>query len=230
MVDAAREGSIITRVYINSVRNLYEHSMRQSDKALSYLFQMIPFIHYKYHMLCFNPLEKQRDDVIWMTVEDFADAIGFDRNHIKRLYTTLFKPDFLLNGVVCKAVAGIDTGEHTFNRVSYHCQSTPVQCRAAFDKSRGGDFIRENAEQHDLPDLAQQRKDFLDEIKGHPANFKQVSTQKINSLLKNYNDEFTRNNVEDYIICVSPFDVDVLQGISPRDIATLYNLASFSTA
>lgn len=116
MVDAAREGSIITRVYINSVRNLYEHSMRQSDKALSYLFQMIPFIHYKYHMLCFNPLEKQRDDVIWMTVEDFADAIGFDQKNIKRLYTTLFKPDFLLNGVVCKAVAGIDTGEHTFNR------------------------------------------------------------------------------------------------------------------
>lgn len=54
-----------------------------------------------------------------------------------------------------------------------------------------------------------------------------MSTQKINSLLKNYNDEFTRNNVEDYILCVSPFDVDVLQGVSPRDIATLYNLASF---
>lgn len=116
LTTVAREGSIITRVYINSVRNLYEHSRRQSDKALSYLFQMIPFIHYKYHMLCFNPLEKQRDDVIWMTVEDFADAIGFDRKNIKRLYTTLFKPDFLLNGMVCKAVAGIDTGEHTFNR------------------------------------------------------------------------------------------------------------------
>ena len=46
-------------------------------------------------------------------------------------------------------------------------------------------------------------------------------------MLKSYNDEFIQENHADYISCVSPFDIGILQGVSPRDIATLYNLASF---
>lgn len=54
-----------------------------------------------------------------------------------------------------------------------------------------------------------------------------MSEVQIKRLLSSYNVEALQEIHADYILCFSPFDIDVLQGVSPQDIATLYNLASF---
>lgn len=124
----SKNGDCITKLYVRSIRFLYEHSSRTSDKTLSYLFQMTPFIHYKSNILCWNPFENDPKLIRYMTIEEFAEQIGFDKHNIKNLYCSLFKPRFELNGVMYKAVVGVDVGDHIFRK--FTVMMNPRLCSA----------------------------------------------------------------------------------------------------
>lgn len=109
-------GNHVTRMYVDTVRYLYEHAPPQSHKKLGYVFQLIPFINYKYNVLCYNPYETNQKMIQHMTVEDFANQIGFDIHNVNNLYRSLFEPRFVIDGDEYKAVIGIDCGEHMFGK------------------------------------------------------------------------------------------------------------------
>lgn len=88
----------ITRIYINAVRSLYNMATPRSHKTLSYIFQVMPFVNRQYNVVCFNPLEEDMDKVNAMNFGEFCDAIGYDKQHAKRLHDVMFKPKFLVKG------------------------------------------------------------------------------------------------------------------------------------
>lgn len=91
----AKSDYYITRLYRNAIRELYNKSTVKAHKTLSYIFKMIPFVNRKYNVLCFNPLEENFDKIQYMTVGDFCEQVGYDRDHATRLFHELYKPTFM---------------------------------------------------------------------------------------------------------------------------------------
>ncbi|CAB1251992.1 protein of unknown function [Ruminococcaceae bacterium BL-6] len=87
---------VITRIYINAVRKLYNRATPCSHKTLSYIFQVMPFVNRQYNIVCFNPLEENPDKIRAMSFGEFCDAIGYNRDHSRRLYNVMFKPKFMV--------------------------------------------------------------------------------------------------------------------------------------
>lgn len=86
------EGSVFTRgkidrsqpyykMYVDGIRKVYRNVGKNQHRYLGYVFQVIPYINTEYNVLCFNPRETNFDLVEPMTVDDFCDAIGFDKAH-----------------------------------------------------------------------------------------------------------------------------------------------------
>ncbi|HBE9638627.1 TPA: hypothetical protein KRN26_002399 [Clostridioides difficile] len=51
------ENKEYTRIYINTSRFLFEHCTPRQHKQLSYIYQLIPYIHFESNILCLNPHE-----------------------------------------------------------------------------------------------------------------------------------------------------------------------------
>lgn len=93
------------RLYQNTIRSLYNRATPRSHKTLSYLFQMIPYINQQYNILCFNPLEKDKDRIKPMLLNDYCTIIGYDNTHLQRLANNILKPSFsTANGTIETAV------------------------------------------------------------------------------------------------------------------------------
>ena len=91
----ANQDHFITRLYIDSIREIYEKSKTSTHATLSYIFRMIPFVNRKYNVLCRNPLEEDFDKIDYMTVGDFCEQVGYDRSQAARLFHELYKPTFM---------------------------------------------------------------------------------------------------------------------------------------
>ena len=77
------------RVYINALRKLYLSTSQNRHSYLGYIFQIIPYVNMQWNIVCYNPLETDRDKIKPMTLGEFCDAIGYSRAHANRLIKTL---------------------------------------------------------------------------------------------------------------------------------------------
>lgn len=64
------------KIYIQSVRGLYESVPASKHRYLGYIFQLLPYINTEYNILCFTPDETNIDAVTPMTVNEFCSIIG----------------------------------------------------------------------------------------------------------------------------------------------------------
>ena len=83
--DAPLTEKRFVRVSISYVRKLYEQTPQSLHKHLGYVFKMIPYVNIKYNIICHNPLEEDESSIIPMTIGEFCDAIGYDKNQVSRL-------------------------------------------------------------------------------------------------------------------------------------------------
>lgn len=85
-----------TRVYIDTIRYLYEHVDKRNQKQLGNYFKLIPFIHRQYNSLCWNP-DEDLSNIKLMTVNELKDILGYHRNgvrgFIKELLSTRLETD-----------------------------------------------------------------------------------------------------------------------------------------
>ena len=82
-----------TRLYINTVRDLYERTTPRQHKQLSYIFQLIPKLHYESNILCHNPHETDLSQVRKMNLKDIAGWLNVNTDDNKN--TTRLKKDLL---------------------------------------------------------------------------------------------------------------------------------------
>jgi hypothetical protein len=79
-----------TRIYINTIRYLYENTNDNNCKYLGYLFKMIPYIHKETNILCWNPDCEYKDIDVILTGE-LPKLLNSHTNTIKKLINGLLK-------------------------------------------------------------------------------------------------------------------------------------------
>lgn len=90
-----------TRLYINTVRDLFERTTSRQHKQLSYIFQLIPKLHYETNILCHNPHETDLSQVRKMNLKDIACWLNVntdDNKNTNRLKRDLLKYYLMRNG------------------------------------------------------------------------------------------------------------------------------------
>lgn len=71
-----------TRMYIKTIRYLFENVSIRGHKRLGNYFKLIPYMHRQQNVLCWNP-EGRVEDIKLMTLYDLKEIIGYSKNGIK---------------------------------------------------------------------------------------------------------------------------------------------------
>lgn len=86
------------RVYIETVRKLYNSTPPCKHLYLGYIFLMLPYVNVEHNILCFNPEETDLENVSAITLLDFCHAINYDASHAARLRKEYAKISCVVNG------------------------------------------------------------------------------------------------------------------------------------
>lgn len=74
-----------TRIFIKSIRHIYESTTSRQHKKLAVFFMIIPYVSFKYNIISFNPEEDRKEYVHPMTMVDICNAIGYTIKQASRL-------------------------------------------------------------------------------------------------------------------------------------------------
>lgn len=85
------------RIYINTVRKLYESCSPREHKTLSYLFALLPYVNIEYNIICSNPFEKDIDQIQPLSLEQICQLVGYAPNNARKLKNILL--DIEIEGV-----------------------------------------------------------------------------------------------------------------------------------
>ena len=80
-----------TRLYINTTKSLYENCTVRQHRQLSYVYQLIPFMHFKNNVICKNPYEEDMCNVEKMNLKEICKLLGVDPTNSARLEKDLLK-------------------------------------------------------------------------------------------------------------------------------------------
>jgi hypothetical protein len=71
-----------TRIYINTIRYLFENVPLRKHKQLGNYFKLIPYIHRQQNVLCWNP-ESKLNEIKLMHVRELQEILGYHRNGVR---------------------------------------------------------------------------------------------------------------------------------------------------
>jgi len=74
-----------TRLYINSIRYLYNNVSATKHKHLGLIFRMIPYINLKWNLLCINPTENNLELINIITLGELAELFDYDEKYLFQL-------------------------------------------------------------------------------------------------------------------------------------------------
>lgn len=80
-----------TRLYINTTKSLYENCTVRQHRQLSYVYQLIPFMHFKNNVICKNPYEEDMCNVEKMNLKEICKLLGVNPANSARLEKDLLK-------------------------------------------------------------------------------------------------------------------------------------------
>lgn len=111
--------AVAIKVFTHAVRYMYENTDVRSHQYISYLFRLIPYINLRHNVVCKNPLETERSEIVRMTAKDMCHIFGIDDTQVKRFIKTMFKLSFIdKNGdkrsVITTVTNFKNDGERTF--------------------------------------------------------------------------------------------------------------------
>ena len=71
-----------TRVYVNTIRYLFDNVSKSKHKRLGIYFKLIPFIHRQHNTLCWNP-DSDKSEIKLMHVRELQELLGYHRNGVR---------------------------------------------------------------------------------------------------------------------------------------------------
>ena len=86
-----RKNIEFSRSFNDAIREIYEKSSTKEHKKLSLLIRILPYINFRYNMICKNPNEEYVENVEVLSVKDLAEILGYGRTNSNRLKNDLFK-------------------------------------------------------------------------------------------------------------------------------------------
>ena len=107
------KGQQLQKVYIKTVRALYNATETRKHKQLGYVFRLLPCINLQYNILCKNPLETSLNMVEPLTVADLCSILGYKVNQAARLIKELRQLKYVFNGKIEYLISYVDNGNST---------------------------------------------------------------------------------------------------------------------
>jgi len=80
------------KIYKSFIQNLYKEISTRNALKFSIIFKLIPYVHFKYNIICSNPETTYLDDVVPLSIKDIH-KIFYQSNNCNRF------GEFLLNSV-----------------------------------------------------------------------------------------------------------------------------------
>lgn len=78
------------RLFINTIRNLYEGTKSTKHKVLSNVFQLIPYVHYEHNIVCHNPNEPTENPKA-ITLAELCEMFGVAYENRSKLAKQLYE-------------------------------------------------------------------------------------------------------------------------------------------
>ena len=94
----AKKTPFYRRVWVSPIRSIWQKISPSQQRYLGYLFQMLPFLSVDHNYLCREPQDIEVDDAEAMSVQQFADCIGYDNTNAARLKNAYRAIQFSANG------------------------------------------------------------------------------------------------------------------------------------
>lgn len=95
-IDKAKQN--YCRLFIDTIRNLYEGCKSTKHKVLSNAFQLIPYIHYEHNIICHNPNEVTETPKA-LTLNEICELLKIDSTNSSKLAKQLYEFKVTANGV-----------------------------------------------------------------------------------------------------------------------------------
>ena len=92
-----QDGRNFSRVYVNTVRELYYQISGRQHKTLSHLFRLLPYCDYEYNTISMKPNTEEALDTT-LTKEDIAELLNLDLETYKKLERSLMDLKITLQG------------------------------------------------------------------------------------------------------------------------------------
>lgn len=86
------------RVWVSPIRSIWKKISQSQHRYLGYVFQMLPYLSVDHNYLCREPQDIEVDDAEPMSVQQFADCIGYDSTNAARLKNAYRSIQFTANG------------------------------------------------------------------------------------------------------------------------------------
>lgn len=87
-----------TRLYIGTVRNLYNRLKASQHHRFGYVVQLIPFINREWNILCHNPCEVESQSINPMSIKQLCQKLHLNAEHSTRLSKAITTPVFSFDG------------------------------------------------------------------------------------------------------------------------------------
>ena len=79
----------VVRMFDDTIRELYKNSLPKEHKTLGLLIDILPYVNYKYNVLCENPNESEPELIEPLTISKLGEKLGIDKSHCSRLKNKL---------------------------------------------------------------------------------------------------------------------------------------------
>lgn len=100
----------VIRVFDNAIKELYEKSKPNEHKKLALLIKILPYISFKFNILCKNPSCEIITEVErFKSMSELCELVGYDKLHSTRLKNDLFK--LRVNGELVIGIFETDYGK-----------------------------------------------------------------------------------------------------------------------
>ncbi len=79
------------RIMEEGIQEIYEKAKPTEHKKLALLIKVLPHVNFDYNIVCFNPEERNQEDIIPMNLKELCNAVGYDETNTTRLKRDLLK-------------------------------------------------------------------------------------------------------------------------------------------
>lgn len=80
-----------TRIFVDNLKDMYQGTEPKQRKHLANLFKLLPYVNFKYNILCANPTEIDKTKLELLDWTDLAKICGYNTDNASRLKKDLMK-------------------------------------------------------------------------------------------------------------------------------------------
>lgn len=80
----------VIRMFNNAIKELYDKSLPREHKKLSLLIEILPYINFRYNIICSNPDESNMELIKPIKMSELCELLGYDKTNSSKLKRMLF--------------------------------------------------------------------------------------------------------------------------------------------